>query len=570
MLIEARDGHLDIFISLLSDGANQLIKDLVTRALSTYGATDPQQVRNLAQQLFQFTPRRSFNHFSANSDPIIIYKCKAAIDIAAVLGFEEILQAGVLISSDIIRTYAVRALIRLWERDRETAHTILQGVIKTIRPIVLYRSPKQDIQAAYSAGFLTAYALTRHHQFMTNDNDKAIIEKLRVAWRPAIRNLLYYHSYNQEAGSAKKKIKSTARELILDLGINFVISLAHNPSIPTVGGNFRREEGAFFSLSQVDRERVRHIFYTLTNNHTTVSVNDLQDDLILTIDTNDKMSFILIEQALKYHHFNHGEDITPIIQTLYLREKEHTYPTLATASLLEIMFGITHNLGRQIHAQDIQIYGEMLSDFYDTSSDLRVQGQYGNYVTNHLARYFWLLREFDHRGVQGSEIPSPHDLLKKYTYRATEFNQESFARSFLYDIQSLIVQRRYATAFSVLGELLDFESETSLNDIIVNLLALSYTRDPEITERFLEELEAPEAYRQRILTKEIIENPADLVRPYGLMLISEIYATPALWDETYNMFDVVLNAKSLHAVSKYVARRLVNVAYGDDIFKTVV
>ena len=565
LLLEVMSGtHPGLLPAMLRASQERLTKTIISHVLVDVGRSDPAALPSLLQPFME--PNGGELSAAARlplaraalrqAETRAILSQQLAGEVARRLGMTQVLVEQVMSDRQAVRQHAVQQIIYLWHADPVRCLGLLNILTDQIQPFHRLRRAQRTLRALEGAGQVSLFIALAN--YLGDEHQFEQLLQLQRIWQPIIARLLYVRPGQDWRSRVVKALFGPLRQALLSrTAIDFVIRVLRNPTSTSINANME-EFKDFYRLPLDLREEARFILQMIDPQQS-VDLDAALPGMLTIIRRGDRLSNLVLEFGLRCQHFLRDQDITALVFELYQEVMRHQPPNLALASLLETMFTLADNLGGPVNPAALTAYRQMVTEFYDLGDGLWLHGWHGRYMVNHFGKYVSL-----HWRLQHS---LPDDLIAHYTSRLRQEKDTAFSVHFLGDIRALLGDERYTwEGLQVLAPAIDFNGQGALDAQIVTLLARFGATHPDELQAFWNQINVPEAYRRRIENSEAPEHLSDVTAPFGITGGAVVDRSPALWRELQWLLGAVFASSSLAQLHGRIAKRAVNVVYGEKIF----
>jgi hypothetical protein len=319
-----------------------------------------------------------------------------------------------------------------------------------------------------------------------------------------------------------------------------------------------------------------------------------QADLEQAARDGDPLTSFLVEQVMVAHQLLRGKSALAMVRRLYDIAMETNPPNVFAGAMMHAAYVLADNLGGPVDVQALASFRAMVERYYDEVEHLRLKGHARNqtYVANNLRGY----AELFYRHHRRLEV----DLIQKYSQCILKTPDTQMALNFLHDIAGMVYHANAGyrqVGWQALRDLVDFTNpifavpdsmqadedswqariaavrdrvqrkQAPLSELL-RILGRARVRYPRELDNFLAEFETqiPEAFKRRIEAIEAQEQSGEAITTNSLAMQIEAMKMPTMRAAFLWAIDRACESPNMRDWTQILARRVVNIAYGETIF----
>jgi hypothetical protein len=451
-----------------------------------------------------------------------------------------------------LRTEAVRYSYHLWQRDRSGGFALLEQVAACAT-----RGLLPDVNALESVLGLSVVIFFEYYQ------DRSVSARLQRIWREIIAKLLRIQA---EGGRGGEVMRAFVRERLFSLALTVISRILD--SFPGYNWVSYKKLKEFFQLGPSEKGLYRNLVRYIDID-AEFPQEQMEREYLAAIRINDLLIVSAFDLSLVPRAIRNPLAALPLLRKLFDAAKREVvaYPSLS--DILKVLECILD------HDPTI----DEVFDFFVSALEIS-QEIYTNYPHCIRTRHS-IAPKATYLGVY---------ILQQYRRTGTVSNdewlkiriEEAFARQdlpffdLLLTVELPFIALEWQKPQAALETLTMFfeqslhaplkKDDKSILEFIVEFLAHLRIRYPDEVDDFLEEQQAPEAFRLQVRTSEPAETIGELIGQKAWYFVRDevILNSPELRSQLIEVFDKAADYKNLRAWLDYFIRRIVNHIYGGE------
>jgi len=549
---------------------DQTVKEIMVATLTDYSADEPEKTGALLERLMQIgkesvTRKAESSLLSSllqrilqreNVEPPrkVLNAQKIAVEVAGNLGNIWVLEAGAMDRSPTVRTHAARHTFHLWRKDREQLRKsasgnrgfeVLRNLSGQIRKGLLL-----NINVLESGlGLLLSIFFECYHP-TDAEKEAELLDELQQISKKGVEDLLYI----SEQGLARAAIRNQIREWVISNGIRFAVRWVQDT--PEHNTSDVANLGTFFELPPSDKEFLRVFlpYYDPARQ----DVEMLEEHLPRVLYLNDTVINWTLWQILLVQWDNNKEAVLRIIRYLFEEGMKQPVPTYSTTVPLSVAVTVLRQERGEQATEELAL--EFHTRFLEKSGGKTIfSGQ-----TYTLSRFDVF---FD--AAYGLRQQVEATLPRAYVERAVKDGSVDFLRAAIFDLGQWVSEKRYHRPILEVAQPLLNCHEPSIHTATINLLARLRQHCPNEVDDFLLEQNWPSEARRAVKTQEIAETiGGDLLYiPLYHYIADAAVFSPQMRQVISWVLERAIECDTVGQWLNIVAKKVLNLAYGEDIFR---
>ena len=569
LLTELKESNHELATALCQT-EDQTVKEIMVATLIDYGADEPEKTGFLLERLMQIgkesvTRKAESSLLSSllqrilqreNIEPPreILNAQKIAVEVAGNLGSIRILEDGAMDRSPTVRTHAVRHASHLWRKDREQLRKsasgnrgfeVLRHLSGQVRKGLL---PNINVLEA-GLGLLFSVFFECYHP-ADAEKEAKLLDELRQISRKGLEDLLYI----SEQGLAKTIVRNQIREWVISNGIRLAVGWIQDA--PEHNTSDVANLGTFFELPPSDKEFLRVFLPYYDPARKDVQV--LEEHLPRVLYLNDTVINWTLWQILLVQWDNNKEAVLRIIRHLFEEGMKQPVPTYSTTVPLSVVVTVLRQ-GRGEQATE-ELALEFHTRFLEKSGGRTIfSGQ--TYTLSRFDVFFDAAY-----GLRRQVDPTQP---RVYMERAVKDGSVDFLRAAIFDLGRWISEKRYHKPILEVARPLLNCDEPSIHAATINLLARLRQHCPNEVDDFLLDHNWSRESRRAVKTREIAETiGGDLLYiPLYHYIADAAVFSPQMRQVISWVLEQAIECDTVGQWLNIVAKKVLNLAYGEDIFR---
>jgi hypothetical protein len=480
---------------------------------------------------------------------------KIAIEVASTLDLLPILQRAALQADSTLRTEAVRYSYHLWQHDRARGFALLEQVAAFATSGLL-----PDVNALESVLGLSVVIFFEHYQ------DRSVSVRLQHIWREIIGQLLRIQAEGSRSGEV---MRAFIRERLFSLALTVISRILD--SFP--GYNFvsYKKLKEFFQLRPSEKELYRKLVRYIDVD-AEFPQEQMERDYLAAIRINDLLTAIAFDLSMVPRACRNPLATLPLLRKLFIAAKSEViaYPFLS--NILKVLECVLD------HDPTIDEIFDFLVEALEISQEIYTN--YPHCIRNRLSEApqatflgVYILNQYRRTGTMRNDAWLMTRIEKALA------RQDLLFFDLLLTVELPFVALEWQKAQAALETLAMFfqqslhvplkKDDKNILEFIVELLARLRIRYPDEVDDFLEEQQAPEAFRLQVRTSELAETIGELIGQKAWYFLRDevILNSPELRLQLIEVFEKAADCKNLRAWLDYFIRRIVNHIYGGEALR---
>jgi type II secretory pathway predicted ATPase ExeA len=534
--------------------ANQRIKELMVHVLTELGRDERSEVERLLIPLIPTVEetgaiRRIRDLFAKTDtalDPQSRNAGEVAVEVACNLKLRDVLQTAARQPDPSIRAAAIRYIYYLWQDDRDLGFEILSFLASKASSGLI--PVFTTLESVFGLSLIIFF---EHYQ------DHSVTERLRHIWQGIIDTML---GIRQSSGRIESTVREFVRERVFDVLMAVIFRwLEGFPSNNIVNSH---DLQAFFKLGAEEQALYRRLIRYM-DAHGEYSGEAAEQDWMAVLRTNNLLMEGVTLMGFVAHAMHHRATFLPFLERFFAAARNDTQPNLYLSVVPLVLTTMLDQNPRDDQAFEMLVESSAACQEYYTKTP-QVPGMF--YVfqapeSMELAPY--IMHQYERtRNVQT-------EWLESRIQRALAQNNLPFFKTLL-DQELHIVGIELQKPIPALSALALFFStdQPKIREYIQDFLAHLRLHYPDEVDDFLEEQQAPEAFRLQVRTNAPNESIGALIGMRAWVFLRSVVAnSDTIRPRIMRIFDRAAACKDLREWVNYFLREVVNMAYGAEVLR---